>query len=358
MRIPPLYVDGHLDIAYNVIAAGRDVTRTVAEIRAAEGAPLPSMGSCTVSLPDLAIGGVGLVFGTLFTLPAAALSTDLPAEQSYRSAEEAHAQALAQLAIYRGLVEAGWLRLIGSRADLTEHRVAWEAGDRTVGMVLLMENGDPIREPAEASWWRGQGVRIVGPAWQATRYCGGTRAPGPLTDLGRALMPKLSRAGLILDISHMAEESFWQSLDLFGGPVIASHSNCRALVAESRADRHLSDAMARAVIERGGVIGMVLYNAFLAAEYVKDDPKELYGLDRLLRHIDHVCQIAGDARHVAIGSDLDGGLGREQIPRELDSVADMPRIAEALSVAGYTDADVAAIMGENWLRLLDQSLPA
>ncbi|MEI7768673.1 MAG: membrane dipeptidase [Chloroflexales bacterium] len=353
-----MYVDGHLDIAYNVISAGRDVTRRVIETRAAEGSPRPGMGTCTVSLPDLALGGVGLVFGTLFTLPATAQSTDLPTEQSYHSAEEAHAQALAQLAVYRGLSDAGWLHLIGSRDDLAAHRAAWAAGDRTLGLLLLMENGDPIRDPSEAAWWHRQGVRIVGPAWQATRYCGGTRAPGPLTDLGRALMPELSRVGLILDISHMAEESFWQALALFDGPVIASHSNCRALVAEARADRHLSDAMIRALLGRNAVIGTVLYNAFLAAEYVRDDPKERYGIDRLLRHIDHICQIAGDARHVAIGSDLDGGLGREQIPREIDSVADMPRIAEALSAAGYADQDVAAIMGGSWLHFLESALPA
>jgi membrane dipeptidase len=155
----------------------------------------------------------------------------------------------------------------------------------------------------------------------------------------------------------MAEESFWQAIDLFDGPVIASHSNCRALVSESRADRHLSDAMIRALLGRGAVIGMALYNAFLAAEYVGGDAKERYGLDRLLRHIDHICQIAGDARHVAIGSDLDGGLGREQIPRELDSAADMPRIADALSAGGYADADVAAIMGDSWLRFLEAALP-
>ncbi|NTW03048.1 MAG: peptidase M19 [Oscillochloris sp.] len=353
-----MYVDGHLDIAYNVIAAGRDVTRSVAETRAAEGGPHPLMGSCTVSLPDLALGGVGLVFGTLFTLPATAQSTDLPAEQSYHNADEAYNQALAQLVVYQGLAAAGQLRLVRSQADLAAHRAAWEAGDRTLGMVLLMENGDPIREPAEASWWYGQGVRIVGPAWQATRYCGGTRAPGPLTDLGRALMPALAEAGFILDISHMAEESFWQALDLFNGPVIASHSNCRALVSAVRADRHLSDTMIRALLKRDAVIGMVLYNAFLAAEYVLNDPKEHYGLDRLLRHVDHICQIAGNTRHVAIGSDLDGGLGREHIPREIDSVADMSRIAEALSAAGYTDTDVIAMMGGNWIRILEFALPS
>jgi membrane dipeptidase len=353
-----MYVDGHLDIAYNVIAAGRDVALGLDAIRAAEPAVHAAMGTATVSLPDLRRGGVGLVFGTLFTLPASAQSSDLPAEQSYRTPEQAHAQALTQLAVYGDLAAAGHVRLIGSRRELAAHRAAWAAGDGAVGMVLLMENGDPIRVPGEAAWWREQGVRIVGPAWQATRYCGGTHQPGPLSDLGRALLPELSRAGLVLDISHMAEQSFWQALEIFDGQLIASHSNCRSLVSEARADRHLSDAMIRALVDRGAVIGAVLYNAFIAAEYVKGDPKDRYGLDRLVRHIDHVCQIAGDARHAAIGSDLDGGLGREHIPRELDSVADLPRIAEALAAAGYADQDVAAIMGGNWISMLESALPA
>jgi membrane dipeptidase len=139
--------------------------------------------------------------------------------------------------------------------------------------------------------------------------------------------------------------------------VIASHSNSRDLVSADRADRHLSDAMIKALVERDAVIGTVFYNAFIAAEYVKGDPKERYGLDRLVRHIDRVCQIAGSTRHAALGSDLDGGLGREHIARELDSVADMPRLAEALGAAGYGDSDVANIMGDNWIRMLEQALP-
>jgi membrane dipeptidase len=226
-----------------------------------------------------------------------------------------------------------------------------------LGIVMLMENADPIRTPDEVFWWRAEGLRIVGPAWQATRYCGGTGQPGPLTPAGRVLIQELARAGLILDTSHMAEESFWQALDLFDGTVIASHSNCRAHAPASNADRHLSDDMIRALVERDGVIGMVLYNAFLTPDYKKGQPKEQTGLDAVLRHIDHVCQIAGSARHVAIGSDLDGGFGSESIPRELDSAADMPRIGAALRSVGYSSHDVDAIMGENWLQILKRGLP-
>ncbi|HMQ35823.1 MAG TPA: membrane dipeptidase [Chloroflexaceae bacterium] len=351
-----MYVDGHLDIAYNVFAGRRDFEAGVAAIRAAEQPPDPCEGTATVGLPDLRRGGVGLVFATLFTLPAAALGAGLAQELVYATPEEAHAQALAQLDYYQGLAARGLARVILTRSDLAAHQAAWPA-DGCLGIVVLMENADPIVTPAEAAWWVARGVRIVGPAWQGTRYCGGTRQPGPLTPLGRALLPALAAAGAILDVSHMAEESFWQALELWPGPLIASHSNCRALVAERLADRHLSDAMIRALVERGAVVGAVFYNAFLAAGYSRGDPKDAYGLEVLVRHIDRVCQIAGDARHAAIGSDLDGGLGREHIPRELDSVADMPRLAEALAAHGYADPDVAAIMGGNWLRVLDQGLP-
>ena len=352
-----MIIDGHLDIACNIIEGGRDFTASVAANREREGGPHPHLGTCTLALPDLLRGGVGLVCATLFTMPASSQALDLPVEQSYSSAEEAHAQALNQLALYRELAERDDVRLVASRADLAAVQGRWAEGRPQLGIVLLMENADPIRTPDEAAWWYAQGVRIVGPAWQATRYCGGTRAPGPLTADGRALMGELARCGMILDTSHMAEESFWQALELFDGTVIASHSNCRAFVSEARADRHLSDAMIRALIERDAVIGAVLYNAFIIADYRKGTPKERVGLADLIRHIDHICQIAGDAHHVAIGSDLDGGFGRDEIPRELDSVADLGLIGEALIAKGYSEADTAGVLGGNWLRVLEGSLP-
>jgi membrane dipeptidase len=221
-----------------------------------------------------------------------------------------------------------------------------------------MEGADPIRRPDVGAEWYRAGVRIVGPAWSATRYSGGTNAPGPLTQEGRALMREMGDAGLALDVSHMAEQSFWEALELFDGTVIASHSNCRALVPGPREDRHLSDAMIQALIDRDAVIGLVLYNRFLISGWTLEQGKSAVGLDVVVRHVDHICQIAGDARHVAIGSDFDGGFGSEGIPRELDSIADMPRIGDALRSAGFGEADVAAVLGGNWLRKLDQILPA
>ncbi|MCU0490824.1 MAG: membrane dipeptidase [Chloroflexaceae bacterium] len=351
-------VDGHEDIAYNVVVNRRDFRRSAQATRELEGEPHPGVGLCSVSLPDLLAGNVGLVFGTLFTLPASAADSSLPMERSYHNAGEAQAQALEQLAVYRQLATANDICLIQNQADLQGLVAKRQAGGQILGIVLLMENADPVREPDEVGWWFEQGIRLIGPAWQATRYCGGTRHPGPLTAAGRKLLAEMDSAGMVLDVSHMAEESFWQALDCFHGPIIASHSNCRRFAPPSLADRHLSDEMICALIERGAVIGTVSFNAFLTPDYERGQPKEKVGLDALVRHIDHICELAGSARHVALGSDIDGGFGSKNLPRELDTAADFPRIGEALRAAGYSQADTDAILGGNWLRLLEQSLPA
>lgn len=358
-----MIIDAHEDIAYNVLTFGRDFTQSVAVTRAHEADKNLHAGECTLGLPELRAGGVGLVFGTLFALPSHAQGVQLTLEHGYRTPDEAHGQARNQLAVYRRLAQRADVRLITTSGELQSliacRQAATDPQDHTapVGIVVLMEGADPIRTPEETGWWQEQGVRIVGPAWQATRYCGGTRAPGPLTPAGQALMGELTQAGLILDVSHMAEESFWQALDRFDGIVIASHSNCRAFVSPELADRHLSDEMIRALIDRDGVIGIVFFNKFLVPDLPPDQPKAAVTLADVVRHIDHICQIAGNARHVAIGSDFDGGFGREAIPHELDSVADLPLLGDTLRSAGYTQDDVAAVLGGNWLRTLERALP-
>jgi membrane dipeptidase len=347
-----IIVDAHQDIAFNATATGRDYLRPVAATRELEGSRTEDIA--TLGLADALAAGVGIVFGTLFVAPAGSMRNGEP---EYHTAEEAHAQAEQQLAVYQNMARHPQVTLIENRAHLSGVLDAWEQGTPHLGIVVLMEGADPIRTPAEAADWAAAGVRLVGPAWGPTRYSGGTGAPGPLTPEGRQLMRELDRSRLALDISHIAEASFWDALELFDGPVIASHSNCRALVPGEREDRHLSDAMIKALIERDGVIGMVLYNRFLDSSWTCARGKAGVGLDTVLRHIDHVCQLAGNARHVAIGSDFDGGFGSEAIPHELDSIADLPRLAEALARVGFSDDDVAAVMGRNWLRKLEQILP-
>ena len=180
--------------------------------------------------------------------------------------------------------------------------------------------------------------------------------PGPLTDAGRELMRELEKSRLILDSSHMSDESFFEALKLFPGTVIASHSNCRTLVPT---DRQLSDEMIRALISRDGVIGAVFYNPFLVNGWAEAGKvKSQATLGHVVQHIRHVCNIAGDARHVAIGSDLDGGFGVESSPADIDTVADLGKLALALSSNGFSDEDVGGVMQRNWMRILEKALPA
>ncbi len=364
-----LIIDAHEDIAYNALEWDRDIRLSVRAVRRREvvhvlnegGESDDGPGGIAMSgLPELRRGGFGVIFGTIFTYPLRGEeSKGRHYSQAYRNAEEAYRVGQEQLAYYKALAEEPGISLIQKQSDLSDLLMAWEATkeddpERPLGIVPLMEGADPIRRPAEATQWFRDGVRIVGLAWQGTRYSGGTHAPGPLTPAGRELLSEMEDAGLILDTSHLAEESFWQALQRFQGPVIASHSNCRAI---TPTDRHLSDDMIRALIERDSVIGIVLANPFLHPEWTRSNRFEI-GFDQVIRHIDHICQIAGDALHVGIGSDIDGGFGRDETPGEMENVADVAKLADALSRAGYAELDVQRIMSGNWQRFLERSLPA
>lgn len=331
-----LIVDGHLDLSYNAIS-GRDILLPAAEQTADEGG-IPSVG-----LPDLRKGGVGLIFATIFCEPA---NNGRP---GYTTAEEAAETGRKHLQWYQRQIDAKVFRLVKRKADLPKAA----AGAAPLPMLLLLEGADPIRSPREVDWWFEQGLRAVGLAWKRTRYCGGTGAPGPLTPEGIALAKALDEAGIIHDTSHLAEESFWQLLDIAAGPVMASHSNCRAIVPT---DRQLSDAMANAIARRHGVIGINFYDKFLLPPH--DHGKRRAHLSDVALHVRHFCDLFGDAAHVGIGTDMDGGLGRDEIPSEIRTSADLPRLAEALSKAGFNDADVRKIMGENWKSFLRKSLPS
>ena len=180
--------------------------------------------------------------------------------------------------------------------------------------------------------------------------------PGPLTEAGRELMRELGKSRLILDISHMSDESFFEALELFPGTVIASHSNCRVLVPT---DRQLSDEMIRSLVSRDGVIGAVFNNPFLVNGWAEAGRvKSQVTLGHVVQHIRHICNIAGDALHVAIGSDLDGGFGVENTPAGIDTVADLGKLRVALSRDGFAEEDVGGVMQKNWMRILEKALPA
>jgi membrane dipeptidase len=262
--------------------------------------------------------------------------------------------------------------LLRTGAELTAATSAWQTaldwpagtafGDEAesagppFGFVLGTEGADCIVTPSQLPLWWEDGLRVVSLVhYGVSRYAHGTGAAGPLTPDGRDLLRAMDEIGAVLDVTHQCDESFWESLERFKGPVLASHQNCRALVP---GERQMSDEQLRALIARGAVVGAALDNWMLYPGYVKGEtPSSVVGLEQYVDHIDHVCQLAGNARHAAIGSDLDGGYGYEQTPRDLNTIADLRRVPELLQARGYVPSDIDAIMGGNVIRFLEQALP-
>ncbi len=346
-----MIVDAHLDLAYNVLEHGRDQTQPLASIRAAEKGQSRN-GIATVTLPELQKGNVGLVFGTIFVMPAASPLAGIGATVGYKDAAEAHRQGMAQLDYYHRLAdEQPHIRLVTDTPSLDEVVASFATDNHLLGIVPLMEGADPIQEPEEAELWYERGVRLIGLAWDDTRYASGAwrGSRHGLTNEGRQLLEVMAQFGFILDLTHMSEKASLEALDSYPGVVVASHSNARALVPT---ERQLSDTQIRLIGERQGVIGVVLSSSFLKAGHRRGEAKELVTLDHVAAHIDHICQLTGSAAHVGIGSDLDGGFGVADIPAELDSVADLSKIGDKLKERGYSSIDAENILGGNWLNLL------
>ncbi|MCC7362554.1 MAG: membrane dipeptidase [Anaerolineales bacterium] len=360
----PLIVDAHQDLAWNALTFGRDVSRSVAATRAAEaGAEAATRnGHTLLGLPEYLAGQVAVIFGTLFVSPARHASALWDA-QAYATPEQAHQLAGRQLDYYHRLAdEHPEFVLIENRARLEKVLATWNGpykAGRRIGVVPLMEGADPIRVPEEVEAWYARGIRILGLAWAATRYAGGTGEPGPLTNDGRRLLELMAAVGMILDVSHCSDEACLEALDRYPGVVIASHANPRALLKDfGRPERMLTDAMIERLAEAGGVVGIVPYNRFLRADWTPAAGKDAVTLDAVVAMIDHVCQLTGSAAHVGIGSDFDGGFGVERVPAEIDTVADLQKLDPALRARGYSPADVAAILGGNWISVLRRGLPA
>jgi membrane dipeptidase len=352
-------VDAHLDIAYNALNHGRSPLHPATHIRQHE-APDGERGFATVAFPDMLKGGVGLVVGTLFVTPSHAKIPILGEKMVYHNAEQAYGYAMQQLDYYHRLSdEVDYVRLVTDRKTLDEvvqsHQQLQEEQKPLLGIIASMEGADPIRVPEEAEMWYERGLRLIGLAWDDTRYATGgwTRDDQGLTKEGYHLLEVMADLSFILDLTHMSEKSTIEALERYEGRMIASHSNCRALVDGTR---QLSDRQIRLLGERDGVIGMALYNAFLLNGWRKGDRKEAVTLAHVVAHIDHICQLLGNARHVGIGSDLDGGFGLEHIPAGLNTIADLGKIGAALLERGYEPDDVTNIMGGNWLRIFRQAL--
>ena len=359
-----LIFDSHLDLGWSAVSFNRDLTLSVEEIRQRERGMTdePSRGNNTLSLPELRRAGVAVCVATLLARGGPAQKfqpaykrTDL----DHATQSLAHAAAHGQLAYYRLLERQGHLRMICTAAELDAHWRTYQADPQNtpLGAILSMEGADPIVTPDQVQEWWDLGLRAVGPAhYGRSHYAYGTGVDGPLSEPGVQLLKEFSRVGMILDVTHLSDISFWQAMEHFPGPVLASHQNCRALVP---GDRQLADQQIKELIRRDAVIGAALDAWMLFPNWVRGQTKpEVVGLSAAADHIDHVCQLAGSTRHSAIGSDLDGGFGTEQTPRDLNTISDLQKLAAILSSRGYNDADIDAIFHGNWLRFFGRALPS
>ena len=349
-----IVIDAHLDLSWNALNWNRDLTLPVSEIRALEsGMREKNRAGNTVAFPEMRRGEVAVCLGTLL-----ARSSNLNEDKlDYRNQDIAYAMAQGQLAYYRLMEEKGQLRMLRDWSSLAAHVQNWKESGRDsapLGYVLSMEGADPIVSPGQVFEWWNAGLRVIGLAhYGASAYAHGTGSNGGLTIKGRDLLKAMDEVGMILDATHLADDSFWQAVNLFQGPVLASHNNCRSLVP---GDRQFDDNQIRYLTERGSVIGAAFDAWMLYPGWVPGETSNsVVSLDAVVDHIDHICQLAGDARHAAIGSDLDGGFGIEQCPQGLDTIVDLQKIPGLLRERGYPEDDVEAIMHGNWLRFFQQA---
>jgi len=352
-----LIFDAHLDLSMNALEWNRDLTLSISEIRQRERglADKPDRGKGTVSLPEMRRGGIGLCVATQiarYVKPG----NPLP---GWHSPEQAWAQTQGQLAWYRAMEEKNQMTQIRDAKGLERHLALWQKDpppDAPVGYVLNLEGADSILTLAHLEQSYAQGLRALGPAhYGPGTYAQGTDATGGLGGRGRELLAEMERLGIILDVTHLCDDSFWEALDHFHGRLWASHSNCRALVPHNR---QFTDEQIKALLERGAVIGAALDAWMIIPGWIKrQTTPDAVGLklERIVDHIDHVCQLAGNALHSGIGSDLDGGFGREQSPGDLDTIADLTRIPSMLAARGYAPSDVENIMYGNFIRFLKET---
>ena len=346
-----LIFDGHLDLALFALAENRDQTEELATMNAREFGlnDAPNRGHAAVSLPEMRRARVAMCQSTVAVRANREARPTSRLDLDFGTQAIAYAAAQGQLAYYRMLEEQGEVTLIRTATELDAHWQRWENQtdvDLPVGIMVSMECADPVVEPAQAEAWWADGVRSVMLAhFGPSHYAAGTLAHGPLTEKGRAILREFERLGMILDLTHLSEESFYDAYERFSGPVIASHTNCRALVP---GDRQFTDEQIRMMIARDGVIGEALDAWMLVPGWIhgESDPK-MVSLTAVVDHIDHICQLAGNTRHAAIGTDTGG---TNHMPGDFLTTVDLHKMDTMLRERGYSDKDVDNIFHENWLR--------
>ncbi len=346
----------HLDLALNAVDWNRDLRMEISEIRAQEtmlGMTDPGRRTNTVSFPELRRAKVGVGVATVLARQEQPINHPF----GYTTPEACYAVACGHLAYYRAMERSGWMRPIRTKRELQQHVADWTADPATpFGYVLSMECADPVLDPDNIREWYDNGLRAIGIThYGANRYGGGTRCEVGLAVDALPLLRNIEELGIALDMTHLSDKAFWQVADRFGGRVLASHQNARKFCDWQR---QFDDEQLKFVIRRGGVVGVAFDAVMLQPGWVRGVSKPEVTVERVVENIDHVCQLAGNCRHSGIGSDLDGGYGKEQTPADLDTIADLQKIPDLLARRGYGAADVEAVMHGNWLRFFSEVLPS
>lgn len=360
----PLIFDAHLDLSMNAMEWNRDLTQPLEEIRERENhlTDKPDRGKATVSLDEMRKGRIGICMATQIAHVKRSFISPLAggARGGWHSQEQAWAQTQGQLAWYRAMEDKGEMVQIKDKADLQKHIQLWKKAEATdhlpIGYILSLEGADSIINLSYLEKAYAEGLRALGPAHYGPGvYAYGTDSTGGIGQKGLDLLKEMEKLNIILDATHLCDQSFWEALDHFHGHVWASHNNCRTLVPHNR---QFSDEQVKILIERGAVIGAA-FDAWMLIpgwERGKSTPEKTgVSLKNIVDHVDHVCQLAGNALHAAMGTDLDGGFGKEQCPKDLETIADLQKIPDLLKEKGFSEEDIENIMCKNWIRFLEKA---
>lgn len=349
-----LLFDAHLDLAYNAVDWNRNLESTIAEIRATEATMTEKgRGTGTVSLPEMRRGELGICLATMF----ARLQQSAPTLYGCATAEACYAIGMGHQAYYKAMERRGLMKAITTRRGLVDHVAHWNANPRQapLGYLLSMECADMVLHPDQIFEWYDKGLRAIGLThYGVNRYGGGTNATVGLKPDAKPLLKNIEQLKLPLDLTHLSDPAFDDAVRWFGGRVLASHQNARKF---ANWQRQFTDEQIKVVIERDGVLGMALDAVMLQDGFVRGVTQPTVTLESVVDNIDHICQLAGSARNVGIGSDLDGGYGTEQTPADLNTIADLQKLPDLLSRRGYSTADIQGIMHGNWIRFFGETLP-
>ncbi|MHB8132951.1 MAG: dipeptidase [Anaerolineaceae bacterium] len=362
--MPYIMIDGHEDLAYNHLTFGRNYLNSALQTRESEKATIiPERGGgCMLGFPEWQKAKVAFIFSTIFAMPKQFQGGDWE-KVTYKTANESKIVYQLQFDYYERLADENQdkFQIIQNLKQFINLWDAWNSDvlmEHPIGMILLMEGAEGLSDAREISEWYEKGLRIAGPVWAGTKFCGGSHQPGRFTRDGKLLLEIMADHQMGLDLSHMTEESALEALDLYPGVVLASHNTSRSLMNSKHGERLLTDLTIRRLIERDGVIGVMPYNYFLVPDWTKTSQRDKVTLNNLVDHIDHICQLAGNVDHVAIGTDFDGTIGFPEVPLELNSIADMPLLSSVLKLRGYQEQEIEKIFGFNWKRLIERILPA